>query len=718
VAISDQNHISSVSSLFDLAARLTIHGVPEPVNVFINRNGTGIFDVMPPTDTNFNPLIETATSFSHMIEAVPQEKKATLAEPMLRLMLEDASRLDPETRAHYISDVYSSFRWTDELGTGISELDGKGRTKEGQIEETGGSRLPGPRLRRMPMLGLLMAQDENQGSQFVSGKVLEALDNKDIRSRLSTDTVFREFVRFLGTVRIAETTVRNVAADIFIGVPTDRPVVKLSGAKALAPDLLRIGAPMVRLPEGYRLDGGYLINGETFVAFKRTVSGHDETILVRQQPKPEEGMSPYEAKEITRYYHARLEATAAAEWLGVARENIEYTNLSQKQRSERGMSEGQVDSRTTFVSSRTRHLNSMWSMYGEGRISGTELIGFSRTLAGKVESAEFTSAIAENYSHLVSELKIPQTWIVQNIELFVEFVSYRRTLDALAAGGINVFKEVTARPEQFAQARQLLDQAIIAHVQGRFSEFKFPKEFAQELLATAGTNGPELLKRWTEESTFTVRDPAGTEYKVEETGGFERAFLVGLVRGETACQHPRNGHPVVAGVAGSVVQPWVRQIVIKIPGSPEALYRRSMTLMVDADGKPVILLQPAYGMNDTPEAQTHVDQMIIEAIRARYEPLDIEVRPVRGGVKPVTAEEERTMPSGRVLPAGRELNRGYHTFKFRAPFAYFDSNMTRTIVRYGQSKREGQNGLHVADTNQTITYDKTLTLDVDLSGTR
>ncbi|MBU1886648.1 hypothetical protein KKG55_02850 [Candidatus Micrarchaeota archaeon] len=408
-----------------------------------------------------------------------------------------------------------------------------------------------------------------------------------------------------------------------------------------------------------------LSNGPSFEEFTRFLMN-----LRQAQTEPEQQL-PLQRQEAIR--------TMRRAWLGLVREQLEYLGLDRNQRNQQGISENIDGARLSFVNDRMRHLNTLYSSAEDRRIDIVTMVDITRDLAGQVETSDFMVAIGRGYAELAPELNIPPEWAAENLDLVAEFVSYRRILELLAIHASN-YHDYTGNPDAFTTARSMLDDAFRAHMEGRYSEFRY-REFREELtqFATrAGLDGDALFQRWSTDETYGVH-ANGETYDVHETGSFDAAFFSGVVRGDTACQSPRNTHPVVGGIVGSVMQPWMRQIVIGPPGSGDATYRRWITMVRGDDGQPILLVQPRHQI---PGLSQEVDDAVLSALRQRYEPLGIEVRIPGSGVYEVRDAN------------GRPMNRGYSTFAFRAPFAYLDSNMTGFFDRQGEIIM--QHGLHVA----------------------
>jgi hypothetical protein len=564
--INGPEHRAAALSLFGLASYLQRSGAAEPKAIFTNSAKTGVLDLFPvggPED--LIRLSDAAMVLSDAAQDIVRAKEGGMVEPTMRLILEDASRLDSERRGEYLADVGENFAWSEELGKRISEFDKK----------SGAS----ARKKRMPILAYLAGPDV--------APVIAALDNSVIRNRLSTDTTFRDFIALLGNMRNIRDT-------------------------------------------------------------------------------PEEKA-----------------------WLSIVRQNVEYLGIGKGERAKRGIAEDPDASKISFVTDRMRHLNTLIEFYRTGHIARETLGSICAGLDGKMTDKDFNTAVAKGYMRLVPQLRIPEEWVMNNLHIFSEAVSFRQTLEQLG-GYIGPFWEYTGKPEAFIEAMGAFNKALLAQVQGRFAEFKFSPEFHRELVETAnaaGLDGEMLFNTWKSESAYKV-SAAGNEYEVQETGKFDAGFYSGVVRGDTACQDPRNHNPVVGGVLGSIVQPWMRQVAIGPPGSKEATYRRFLNLVVGDDGKPILLLQPAY---QTPGTPAEVDQAVVAALRKKYEPLGIEVREMSGAIGKVGDAYDAN---------GRILNRGYRTFTFRAPFAYMDSNMTE-ITNNGARR---MHGLVVGEVGKTVSF--------------
>jgi hypothetical protein len=345
--------------------------------------------------------------------------------------------------------------------------------------------------------------------------------------------------------------------------------------------------------------------------------------------------------------------------------------------------------RSEFLGRRLRIINSVYEFAGAGTITHEQLREFVNQTTTHPE--RFNEASTRLFRALIPTVQLNENWIGQNVDLFLDFVSHRINLNRLAAGGAERVSGHTGTSPQYERAVQLLDRAIEAHANGRFAEFKFTPEFRAELeevCAIAHIDAGRLWSAWTAEGQFNIQVGEGENrrtMRVLETGGFERSFRYGQVAGNEACQVIRNDHPVVGGVIGSIAQPWIRQIVIPIEGSNQSAFRQTLTMVINQDGRPVIIAQPAYGLRDMPaEQRSAIQAQVIDYLRTRYEAIGVEVRLFQqenaqilpgSEMNPAyISGEARELPNGTRIEAGRPINHGFMTFRLRAPFVYMDSN--------------------------------------------
>lgn len=372
-------------------------------------------------------------------------------------------------------------------------------------------------------------------------------------------------------------------------------------------------------------------------------------------------------------------------------------------------SEKLKNSRQDFMGAKLGHINSLWSAYRRGGLGARDLMEISQGLSGKFMKADFEAALGEMYvSRFASdagleknEREVLTKFAIGDTALFLEVYAYRQNLERFRTAG-NVAPDFHGRRSAFDEAPSVLDRALIARAEGKFREFKFSREFQQELsseysgsLPDGRNHGEALFEAWRQDypSDLTL---GGKKYSMIESGSFEEGFEAGMVRGSNACQHPKNRHHVVAGLVGSIELPWIKQVAVREPGSGEAVYRRWVFLAKGDDGRPVLLVQPEYHYNGIESDLSAIDAEVVGTLQKRYAPLGVDVRimPNEGLVK---TRKTNDYPEG--------INTGYSTFRSgRSPLFYIDSNMFK--FKFGGGQASGQHGLHTRKEGESIKFGK------------
>jgi len=334
-----------------------------------------------------------------------------------------------------------------------------------------------------------------------------------------------------------------------------------------------------------------------------------------------------------------------------------------------------------------------------------------RTL-GSVETVDaFLSAYGTWFNRtFASELGLPDAFVSDNVRLVLDFNRYRDILGQLRSDGPRPGQDelifagnprlaglnphaAQERPAAFDASIPVIDAAIQARAQGpeAFRDFKFSEDFRSELaerypgmLSEGRAQGEALFALWREEGTGPAISLDGREFTLTESGSFEDMFYNARMRGQESCQDPMNMNFVVSGLAGTIELPWIKQIIIRSPDSPDIRFRRMVVLVAGEDG-PVLLVQPEY--HDLGDSSVGpMDAAIMEYLRARYEPLGVEVRDI----------------SHESFESGQLPNTGYETFRAgRSPFFYLDSNLY--TFKTGPHM-VGRNGLHTRTPGEPVSF--------------
>ncbi len=355
-------------------------------------------------------------------------------------------------------------------------------------------------------------------------------------------------------------------------------------------------------------------------------------------------------------------------------------------------------------------------------ITASQFSEICRTLGSAETVDAFLSAYGTWFNRtFASELGLPDGFVSDNVRLVLDFNRYRDILGQLRSDGPRPGQDELIfagnprlaglnphasqeRPAAFDESIPVIDAAIQARAQGpeAFRDFKFSEDFHSELaerypgmLPDGRAQGEALFGLWREEGTGPAISFEGREFTLTESGSFENMFYNARMRGQESCQDPMNMNFVVSGLAGTIELPWIKQIIIRSPDSPDIRFRRMVVLVAGEDG-PVLLVQPEY--HDLGDSSVGpMDAAIMEYLRARYEPLGVEVRDI----------------SHEAFESGQLGNTGYGTFRSgRAPFFYLDSNLYSFMTG---PHMVGRNGLHTRTPGEPVSFpegwDGTFNLD-------
>lgn len=350
---------------------------------------------------------------------------------------------------------------------------------------------------------------------------------------------------------------------------------------------------------------------------------------------------------------------AAKAWLDAAMGSLDYL-------MDTGTAEAAKPKRQAFARQKVSRFNQLWDFYQEGKLKPEDVVSLSESLVGRQSLQEFLSTIDAKYAEVfAAQLQIPVELATSNLELLVNYADYRKNLSRVAGFDWTAEQHgFFGRRQALTQAIGLLDDAMKAHLEGRFAEFKYTEAFRRELVALLGEErGSTLFSQW--KTDFAFEMSVGAEpLRVTETGAFDDSFYGGAVKGVATCQDPRNAHFVSAAIVGTAELPWSKQVLVRAPGSPEILLRRRLNMVHGEEGQPILLVQPSYHAEGMVGA-AELDAAIVSSLRAKYEPLGVEVRVISG-----------------MMNYDGGVNTGYSTFASgRAPFFYFDSNAQTGLVR-------------------------------------
>jgi hypothetical protein len=379
-------------------------------------------------------------------------------------------------------------------------------------------------------------------------------------------------------------------------------------------------------------------------------------------------------------------------WLEAAKESLVFLNLDEAGRKKAGIAEKQKDSRKYFIERKMGYLNELLAHYREGDVNARALIFLIEGIIGKPARAEFEALLAGGYFEVFgNDMGLGEEYILAHTALYLEVSAYRKNLRSFTGEPTPQMNSIYVGEKiAFKETIPVLDAAIHAESEGKFSDFKFSQEFHDELRKSFGQDGGEAADRafvaWKSDAQGTV-DAGGKRFEVEEASSFDELFHAGTYKGEVACQNPKNSSFVVAGLVGMIELPWMKEVVVSEAGGAHGAYKRWLVLVKDSEtGKPILLVQPGYGQIGS---KVEVDAAIIGMLSAKYVPLGIEVRDM-----PTPEKKER-----KAL-----RNYGYRTYASgRAPFFYIDSNMY-SFPEVGLVAQ--MHGLHNRESGKEFIFDK------------
>jgi hypothetical protein len=359
----------------------------------------------------------------------------------------------------------------------------------------------------------------------------------------------------------------------------------------------------------------------------------------------------------------------------------------------------------------------------DGRITPEQVSGICAELRNAGSVDDFVSAFAAWYNRtFTADLGLPDSFVAENSGLIVDFGGLRQNLARFRSDGdafpgtntgfagnpkyasLNEFAAMD-RAAAFDEVLPVIDATIKARAAGPepFRDFKFSEEFHSELsqryptkLADGSVQGDSLFALWRDEGVVPDIEISGMGYAMTETGSFDELFYNARISGQDTCQNPSNNHFVVGALVGTVELPWIKEIVIRMPGNPEIVDRRILILVAGENG-PILLVQPGYHRLGERNSKA-MDEAMIQYLRQRYEPLGVEVRDIT--------------VSG--LKTGTAANRGYETFgSGRSPLFYIDSNMYE--FKAGPNPL-GQNGLHTRTRGEPVRFPANWNGEIQLEG--
>lgn len=660
--------------IYFIAARMAVAN-PEAARSILHGDGFGqvsfnIHSLFPRPQFAAESVNEATIAIAQIIRNTPEQDQAA-AGNFIRMMLEDARRLPEGLRQIYIMATASNYHHSPELMGAVQTYDAQARDNGALVRATPGNDFAPRRIRRLPML----AEALGRNPEIAQGREnpFRNLDGKWARQAMPNDQTYAQITNMLINYSQVRATHQAAIEDGLLneGVPADATRIQMRPRESLA----RIGdAAALGRAFGYEHQGYARRGGIDYAIFRENGSTREIMVQMVQEGAHQPG-------EVMTYYESVFRVA-----------NVERINRTTEETlAQLGTTRGREAEgvRSDFLGRRMRIINSVYEFAGAGTITHEQLREFVTQTTMHPE--RFNEASTQLFRALIPTVQLNETWIGQNVDLFLDFVSHRINLNRLAAGGAERVSGHTGTSPQYERAVQLLDRAIEAHANGRFAEFKFTPEFRAELeevCAIAHIDVNRLWNTWTAEGQFNIQIGEGENrrtMRVLETGGFERSFRYGQVAGNEACQVIRNDHPVVGGVVGSIAQPWIRQIVIPIEGSNQSAFRQTLTMVINQDGRPVIIAQPAYGLRDMPaEQRSAIQAQVIDYLRTRYETIGVEVRLFQqenaqilpgSEMNPAyISAEARELPNGTRIEAGRPINHGFMTFRLRAPFVYMDSN--------------------------------------------
>ncbi|MDD5172476.1 MAG: hypothetical protein PHF60_05590, partial [Candidatus ainarchaeum sp.] len=421
-------------------------------------------------------------------------------------------------------------------------------------------------------------------------------------------------------------------------------------------------------------------------------------------------------------------------WLGLVTKRLEILTYGEKELKAAGIKGRINDVRQEFVRDIAPNLNSLFNLIASGRIGEGGMKHLSQTLIapGTETKDGFVSAMVAEVGNIygadLTALGMTPQFISENPTMVLDLLSYRNRLSRFGSRGASPAKddlnyagssrfwkmgvdsetgEMTrkhnhpygsnSRPEAFDETVPVLDQAITARAQGEeaFRDFKFSDDFRSELKAKYGAEkGEELFSEWRQDHAVEFSTKTAT-YTISETGRFEDGFYGGSVKGETTCQDPGYDGMHIAAIIGTVELPWIKQIIVREPGSQDIVMRTRVFMLHGEDGQPILLVQPIYN-SPSLRGAVELKEQFTKMLEERYAPLGVEIR---------------VMPK-EAMVTDKGVNTGYMTFESgRSPFFYMDSNAN--VFRVG-TNIGARNGLQGRQEGESVRFPRGWQGDFDL----
>ena len=366
------------------------------------------------------------------------------------------------------------------------------------------------------------------------------------------------------------------------------------------------------------------------------------------------------------------------EWVDLVRENLEHLASLPD-----GMSRRDKDAyRKEFVRDIVRHFVSMMDMASDGTMDPKIMRDMATKARGTHSLAELSRVLGEEYARILPpESGMTPEFAREHPKLVLDLADFRRDLPNYQTNGparASKSLDFEGRQGAFDELPAVLDQAIAARTRGAdaFRDFKYSKEFHDELAMRYGSDvGERIFQAWRQDARPS-RDTTigGLRYDISETGSFEDGLYGGDVKGEETCQKAKFRKFHIGGIVGTIELPWIKQVIIRAPESPDIIYRRRIFLMNRDDGKPLVLVQPKYGQRGV-TAFAEMDDMVVQHLRERYP--DAEVR---------------VMDHAATVDVGSNV--GYSTLESgRSPMFYIDSNAHALFMTRNDTQTMARNGL-------------------------
>jgi ppGpp synthetase/RelA/SpoT-type nucleotidyltranferase len=421
-------------------------------------------------------------------------------------------------------------------------------------------------------------------------------------------------------------------------------------------------------------------------------------------------------------------------WLALVTKRLEILAYGEKELKAAGIKGKINDVRQEFVRDIAPNLNALFNLMVSGRISEDGMKHISQTLVspGTETKEGFVSAmvaeVGKIYGADLTTLGMTPQFISENPAMVLDLLSYRNRLPRFGSRGAEPVKDdlnyagssrfwkisvdeetgemvrkhnhpygANSRPEAFDETVPVLDQAITARAQGEesFRDFKFSEDFRSELKAKYGAEkGEKLFSEWRQDHAVEFTTETAT-YTISETGKFEDGFYGGRVKGETTCQDPSYDGMHIAGIIGTIELPWIKQIIVREPGTQDIIMRTRVFVVHGEDGQPILLVQPIYN-SPSLRGAVELKAQLTKMLEERYAPLGVEIR---------------VMPQEAMI-TDRGMNTGYMTFESgRSPLFYIDSNANTFRVGTNIGAR---NGLQGRTEGESVKFPKGWQGDFDL----